>query len=267
MENELMQENQMDNAIQTIQVVQGSVVFGSYQELKKQAIELAEQIKTVEVSEDNVRMSKKLLAEVNKRVKQLEDKRISIKKTMLEPYQDFEDQVKEIVGIVKDADSTVRQQVKHLEESERIEKENQIQELFQKRIQHYSFKDFVPFFDFIESRHLAKSMSIEKVEKEMVQFFEKVESDMGVIYGMDDVNDYINAYLNTYDLGQAITIVKNHKEKKAQIEQARHQAPKNASDKIGYLVSISLHNDKELKLLEMILDEHQFEYTTEKVEL
>ncbi len=41
MENELMKENEMTNAIQTIQVVQGSVVFGSYEELKRQATNLA----------------------------------------------------------------------------------------------------------------------------------------------------------------------------------------------------------------------------------
>lgn len=265
MENELMQQNQMDNAIQTIQVVQGSVVFGSYHDVKQQAQKLAEQIKTVEVNEDNIKLSKKLLAEVNKRVKTLEDKRISIKKEMLEPYQEFEDQVKEIVGIVKDADAIVRDQVKQMEERERMQKEDEIREIFDKRIQHYSFKDMVPFMDFIKPKHVTKTVTIQAVEKEMVQFFEKVENDMQVLYQMDDVQDHINAYLNTYDLGQAMIIIKNHKERKAQIEKSI-QKPK-TSDKIGFLVSISVHNQKELKLLEMILDEHQFEYTTEKVEL
>jgi hypothetical protein len=152
MENELMKQNEMTNAIAEIQVVQGSVVFGAYHDLKQQASELAEQIRTVDVNEENVKQSKKLLAEVNKRVKQLEDKRISIKKMMLEPYQDFEEQVKEIVGIVKDADAFVRSQVKELEEKERQEKEIQIHELFTKRIQHYSFREIVPFMDFAKPK-------------------------------------------------------------------------------------------------------------------
>jgi hypothetical protein len=264
MENELMQ-HQMANAMKQIEVVQGSVVFGGYEDLKGQAERLADQIKTVEVSEDNVKLSKKLLAEVNKRVKELEDRRISIKKTMLEPYQDFEEQVKEIVGIVKDADAHVRAQVQSLEEEQRREKEIQIADIWHKRIQHYSFKNIVPFLDFAKPRHLNKTTSLDAVEKEMVQFLEKVESDMNVIYQMDDVEDHINAYLNTYDLGQAITIIKNHKEKKRQIEQARQ--PQKASDKIAYLVSIEVQNEKELKLLEMILKENQFEYKTDKVVL
>lgn len=267
MENELMQ-NQMTNAIQQIEVVQGSVVFSAYEELKRQATDLAEKIKTVEVSEDNVKLSKKLLATVNKRLKELEDKRISIKKVMLEPYQEFEDQVKTIVNIVKDADSLVRDQVKNLEESERMEKRNNLFALWQLRVKHYSFYDLVPFDDFLKPKHLTKTMSIDAVEKEMVQFMEKIQNDMNVLYTLNDSEDHINAYLHCYDLAHSMMQVKQYKERKAQIEQVQKKTiKKETSEKIGYLVSITVNNQKELKLLEMILQENQFEYTTDKVVL
>lgn len=41
---------------------------------------------------------------------------------MLEPYNEFEKQVKEIVSIVKTADEMVRQQVTQMEEEEREDK-------------------------------------------------------------------------------------------------------------------------------------------------
>jgi hypothetical protein len=256
--NDLMQQNEMTNAIAEIQVVQGSVVFGAYHDLKQQASELAEQIRTVDVNEENVKQSKKLLAEVNKRVKQLEDKRISIKKMMLEPYQDFEEQVKEIVGIVKDADAFVRSQVKELEEKERQEKEIQIHELFTKRIQHYSFREIVPFMDFAKPKHLNKSMSIQAVEKEMVDFFEKVESDLQVIYQMDDANDYINAYLYTYDLGKAMTIVKENKERNAQIERARQTTK--APSEVQKAFTFTVFNQKDATLIEMLMKQNNIQY-------
>ena len=265
MENELMKENQMANAIQNIHVVQGSVVFGAYNELKKQASELAEQIRTVEVNEDNIQQSKKLLASVNKRLKELEDKRISIKKMMLEPYVDFEDQVKEIVGIVKDADAFVRDQVKSLEEYEREEKRIEILTIWKKRVQQYFYQDLVPFDDFLTSKHLTKTMSIQAVEKEMVKFLECIQSDINVLYNMDDYDDHIDAYLQCYNLGQAIAQVNQNKKRKAEIEK-KTKATK-PSDQIAFLVSIKVHNQKELKLLEMILQEHQYEYTTDKVVL
>ena len=99
-----MQHDLMLN-MQEIQVKQGSVLFSDYEEIKEQAHKLAKHIEAFEVNESNLKESKKLLAAVNKKCKQLEDARIKIKKMMLEPYQDFENQVKEIVLIVKDADA------------------------------------------------------------------------------------------------------------------------------------------------------------------
>jgi Protein of unknown function (DUF1351) len=266
MENELMKENEMTTAIQNIQVVQGSVTFGAYEELKRQASNLASQIRTVEVSDDNVKLSKKLLASVNKRLKELEDKRISIKKMMLEPYMQFEEQVKEIVQIVKDADAHVRDQVKELEEQERMEKQNDLSALWQMRVQHYSFNELISFDDFLKPKHLTKTMTIPAVEKEMVQFLEQIQSDINVLYTLDDSNAHVDVYLKCFNLGQAMMQVKEQKQRQAQIEK-NTKTVKQATEKIAFLVSIQVHNQKELNLLERILQENQFEYKTDKVVL
>lgn len=267
MENELMKENEMTTAIANIQVVQGSVVFGAYEELKRQATNLAEQIRTVEVSDNNVKLSKKLLATVNRRIKELEDKRISIKKTMLEPYVEFEEQVKEIVQIVKDADSHVRDQVKHLEEQERMAKQNELSALWEMRVQHYTFYDLISIDDFLKPKHLTKTMSINAVEKEMIQFLEQIQSDIHVLYNLDYSEEHIDAYLQCFNLGQAMMQVKDKKQRQTQIEKNLKANEKESADDIRYLVSITVHDKKELKLLEMILNENQFEYTTDKVVL
>ena len=117
MENELMNLD-----VEQISLQQGNINFPEYKRLKQQAQELAEWISNIEVSAENVKENKKLLAAVNKSVNELETRRKAIKNCMLEPYKLFEEQVKEIVGIVKDADEIVRQQVKALEEQERQEK-------------------------------------------------------------------------------------------------------------------------------------------------
>ncbi|EGQ1206894.1 DUF1351 domain-containing protein, partial [Listeria monocytogenes] len=103
-------------------VTQGSILFPAYKKIKSDSLLLAQQIENIEVTEENVKQSKKLLAAVNKEVKNLESERILIKKEMLEPYNEFEKQVKEIVSIVKTADEMVRQQVTQMEEEEREDK-------------------------------------------------------------------------------------------------------------------------------------------------
>ncbi|EAD5794130.1 DUF1351 domain-containing protein, partial [Listeria monocytogenes] len=150
-------------------VTQGSILFPAYKKIKSDSLLLAQQIENIEVTEENVKQSKKLLAAVNKEVKNLESERILIKKEMLEPYNEFEKQVKEIVSIVKTADEMVRQQVTQMEEEEREDKKLVLKRMFEKRIRMYDFKTYFTFDDFLENRHLNKSLSINKIESEMVE--------------------------------------------------------------------------------------------------
>ena len=114
-------------------VRQGSIEFLEFDRLKEEAQNLAQHIKTVKVTEETAKQSKKLLAAVNNKIKDLEGQRISIKKNMLEPYEIFDNQIKEIVSIVKEADFVVREQIRALEEVEREEKRAQIEDIFDKR--------------------------------------------------------------------------------------------------------------------------------------
>ena len=166
MKNELMLN------LQQIEVIQGSIAFHDYEAIKQQALKLADFIKTVEVNEDNLKESKKLLAAVNKRKKELEDERIKIKKMMLEPYQGFESQVKDIVAIVDEANDVVRQQVKQLEEIERFHKETKLKAIFEKRKKMYTLSHLLKFEHFFQAKHLNKTISIEAVENEMIDFLE-----------------------------------------------------------------------------------------------
>lgn len=252
--------------LEAIQIVQGSIIFPEYQRIKDMALQLADAMESHEVNEETIKISKKILAAVNKRCKALDAERIRIKKLMLEPYQEFEDQVKEIVEIVKEADNTVRQQVKDLEEAERMKKEVEIWDIWDKRIKQYKLGDLIPFTDFIKPKHLNKSTSIEAAEKDMVDFLEQTERDIKVLQKMPDLSAHVSAYIGTYDLAQAMDQVMRENERRRQIEASQaHQKNGQAEKSIAYLVSVNVYNQKELKLLEMILQENQFEFTTDKI--
>lgn len=260
MENEILELN-----TEQIIVQQGFIEWSQYLDLKKQAEELAENIRSVTVDEENIKQSKRLLAEVNKRCKELDDRRIKIKNLMAEPYKEFEAQVKEIVAIVKEADEVVRQQVKQLEEEERQEKHSLLEDLFNKRIVHYSFRDLFSFKDFLKPKHLNKTASINSVENEMVDFFEKLSRDLKAIEKMQNAKSVLSLYLDTKDLAAAITLQQQKEEQERRIEQAQALKPEPAANKISHLVSVHCHSEKDLKFLTMLLDENEFEYTTDKI--
>lgn len=256
MENELLKVD-----IEGIQIVQGLVNFTDYQRIKEEAEALAEQIKTVDVNEENVKASKKLLAVVNRRLKELEDTRIGIKKTMLEPYQLFEEQVKEIVSIVKEADAEVREQVKLLEEFDRIEKEDAIKEIWDKRVIRYSLGSLVPFEDFASPKHFNKTTSIDAVEKEMVAFLEHTQKDMNVIKSMDNSKEIVSAYLGRYDLGEAIGIVTEQMTRQKEIEKKTKALEKaTAKEEENQIFTFKIFDEKDLKLIEMFMKQNKISY-------
>jgi hypothetical protein len=210
-ENELMELN-----LQQIVVTIGKVEFPDFEPLKNQAYELADHIANVEVDPENIKQSKKLVAEVSKRLKELEDRRITIKKLMLEPYNDFEAKVKEIVAIVREAEDTVRMQVRALEEVERREKQSLLESIFNKRIVHYTFRDFFSFADFFKPKHLNKTVSVDAVEKEMIEFLERLAKDFNIISKMQNSEQVFHHYRQSLDLATALTLVREIEQTKGQ---------------------------------------------------
>ncbi|HFQ5695893.1 TPA: DUF1351 domain-containing protein [Listeria monocytogenes] len=242
-------------------VTQGSILFPAYKKIKSDSLLLAQQIENIEVTEENVKQSKKLLAAVNKEVKNLESERILIKKEMLEPYNEFEKQVKEIVSIVKTADEMVRQQVTQIEEEEREDKKLVLKRLFEKRIRMYDFKTYFTFDDFLENRHLNKSLSINKIESEMVEWLTKIETELKVIETMPYADEIIAEYKETKDLAVSAQIVSDRHKAQEVIKEAKNDIKDN---QLHSKITFTLFDEKDVKLVEMFMQQNKIKF--EKVE-
>lgn len=242
-------------------VTQGSILFPAYKKIKSDSLLLAQQIENIEVTEENIKQSKKLLAAVNKEVKNLESERISIKKEMLEPYNEFEKQVKEIVSIVKTADEMVRQQVTQMEEEEREDKKLVLKRMFEKRIRMYDFKTYFTFDDFIENRHLNKSLSINKIESEMVEWLTKIETELKIIETMPYADEIIAEYKETKNLAVSAQIVSDRHKAQEVIKEAKNDIK---DDQLHTKITFTLFDEKDVKLVEMFMQQNKIKF--EKVE-
>jgi hypothetical protein len=242
-------------AMQQIIVQQGNIIFNDFERIRLEAIALAEKINLVEVDDENIKQSKKMLAAVNNKIKELETRRIEIKKAMLEPYNQFETQVKEIVGIVKDAEEVVRQQVKQLEEMDRQHKQQQLEEIFESRIKHYSFRNLFGFSDFLKPKHLNKTQSIEVTEKEMVDFLQRLATDMKVIETLPNAEAILSAYIETKDLAVAMTLIAQEEQRRRQIE-ASQAINKNKQQEFLFAV----FTEKDAKLVGLLLKQENIKF-------
>ena len=235
----------------------GKITFNAYEHIKNKALKLSENLKTVEVSEENIKESKKLIAEVNKDVKKLEDYRIKVKKEILKPYNDFEIQVKEIVKIVKEADEYVRSQIRELEEVERENKKAFVKEMFENKIKHYDFNKMITFDNFFKENMANKTTSLEKIENELSEWLEQRKMDIQIIKNLRD-SEVLKEYLETFNLALAIENAKVKEEKNKKVEEVMKKTEK-SSKKYIFIIS----EEKDAKLAEMLLKENKINYIME----
>lgn len=200
-------------SIIAIQALQGTVVFKNYDEILKQAEALNEQLTTVVVTEDTIQTNKKLVASVRKRVNELEQERVRLKKLLLEPYDRFAEQVKTISNTVAEGERIIRNQINEYEECLREQKYDQLVEIFNKRRVKYPqiYRLELNINDFIKPNHLNKSVSIDKVEQEMVDWFTHIEQEISTIHSMEHSNEILLEYLKSFNLSDSINRVNERK--------------------------------------------------------
>lgn len=229
------------------------IMFPAYEFYKEQAERIAEYVSGIEPTEENVKEVKKTLAQSRKLVKALSDRRIQIKKDLLQDFSKFETQVKEISGIIDEADATVRDKVRELEEAERESKRLAILDLWNKRISGYRIDGLIPdLFDlWLQPRHLNATTTMKTIETEMVEFLEQTEQDMNALDAFDD--EYRVEYLGTLNLAEAIAAVKHREEV---LESFRGEQEEETEETATFII----RGKKNIKLAEMILTENDIEY-------
>lgn len=242
--------------IDNIQIVQPVIEFKEYEKLLSQAKQIANAIKTMDgVTEDNIKETKKTLARVNKSIRALNDKRIEIKNKIMEPYEIFNNQIKEIEGIVKEADEIVRLQVRDLEEKERQAKRKELEKIWKLRHQHYELSKIFTFEDWLTPQHLNKSTSLAKTEEDMTEFLEKSERELNLLSKMENSEDLILEYKQIKDVGIAIEVVnKRLEEKKANEKYLKDIEKTNGS------FTFRVFGEKDKKLVEFLLRENSIEF-------
>jgi hypothetical protein len=250
----MMNELQLNNGIV---VKPPEIQFSQFGKLKTEAEEISELLKDIEVTPDNVKENKKKVAQISKTLAKLNSERIEVKNYILEPYKSFETEVNEVSAIIKQAEELVRNQIRELEEIEREEKQEKIQNIFEKRIKHYDFQDVFSFEDFLTSKHLNKSVSMNKIEKEMTEWLEKNDKEYKLVFEKQD-EDLMLEYMKVKDLTTAMYNVENDRKLKEKIKTKTEKVVKPTERTTEYIVK--LYDKKDLTLLKMLMDEHEIQY-------
>lgn len=234
-----------------------AVNFPAYTEYLEKAEEIASYIDSLEVNEDNIKETKHTLAEARRLTDRLNEERIRMKKEILQNFNIFEGQVKEIAGVIDEADKNLRAKVKALEDIERQQKKEEIRHIWDLRIRaDPMIEKIMPdaFDRWMSPRYLNKSVSMKTVESEMTQWMSETSDTMKTASEMGD--EYLAAYGRTGNLSVAINEVKRQK---AAMEVIRETKQEETIETATFTV----YGTKDIALTERILKENEINYRKE----
>ena len=115
-------------------------------------------------------------AELNKNRKELEDYRKNLKKEIMKPYQEFEDDYKEIIALIDDGIFNLDNQIKSFEEKDKQEKLEEIIKYFDEK--NVDYKGLIDFDNIFQNEWLNKTYTLKKVQQDIDHIIARTNQDI-----------------------------------------------------------------------------------------
>ena len=225
------------------------VIDFNFEELKEEITNKSALYKNMVYTDETIKDAKSDRALLNKFKTALEDKRKEVKKQCLEPYNQFEKQIKELVAIIDEPVKLIGDQITEFEDREKAEKHEQIIELFNKA----GFQSFVTLEQIYDPKWLNKSVSLKSIEEELTNTVYRIGHDVTTINSLKEYSfEALEHYKKTLDLAGAIAegqrladIQKRKLEHEAEVKAREELAKKQAEEKAKAEAEANLHEELE----------------------
>lgn len=186
----------------------------NYEALKKELSDKLVKYKGQTYDDSAIALAKKDKAALNNLKKAIETRRIEIKKQILEPYEDFETKVKDLVGMIDKPVTEIDKQVKAYEEKVRTEKKANIEEYFNEAVD--DLKDILKLDNIFNSKWLNVTVNMKAIKEEIDEQITRIKSDLEVIKNLNSefYTELNSEYLCNFDLAAVLR-------KKTQLEEQK----------------------------------------------
>lgn len=225
------------------------VIDFNFEELKEEITNKSALYKNMVYTDETIKDAKSDRALLNKFKTALEDKRKEVKRQCLEPYNQFEKQIKELVAIINEPVKLIGEQITEFEDREKAEKHEQIIELFNKA----GFQSFVTLEQIYDPKWLNKSVSLKSIEEELTNTVYRIGHDVTTINSLKEYSfEALEHYKKTLDLAGAIAegqrladIQKRKLEHEAELKAREELAKKQAEERAKAEAEANLHEELE----------------------
>ena len=173
-------------------------------EIKKAVISITEQYKGLAYTEEQLQEAKKDRAMLNAMKKDISDRRIQVKKALLEPYDVFESEVKEVVALIDEPIEMIGKQIEAYEDKVREEKNTALAQFFSENIGELS--EVVSYDRIFNPKWLNKTASLSSCKAEIQKIIDEINTDLAAI--ISSVDEKYQVFAKDYYLQHGFNLSK-----------------------------------------------------------
>lgn len=148
-------------------------------EIKKAVVNITEQYRGLAYTEAQLQEAKADRAKLNAMKKDISDRRIQVKNALLEPYNVFEAEVKEVVALIDEPIAMIDEQIAAYEERTKEEKRQDLEKFFTEN--RADLPELITFDKIFNPKWLNKTSSLSSCKKEIKKAIEDITADLSVI--------------------------------------------------------------------------------------
>lgn len=211
------------------------------------------------VTEDTVTDSKKLLADIRKQKKALDDERKQIKKDWNTPYAVFEKRANEVITLYDKPINLINSQITQFEEDRKARKKEEITSIYNEL--KGDFEEYAPLERIYNSKWENASVSIKSIREDIQLDMDKIAMEISTIQSMESKYEDkgLEEYKKSNDLQAAIRVMNDYRKKEEEIL-ARQEAERKAKEERERLAAERAEQERILAEEEKKIEETSREF-------
>lgn len=168
----------------------------NYEELKAQLAPKLDYYNNLVVTEDGIKAAKADKANLNLLKGAIEDKRKEVKRTCLAPYDVFEQQCKELVGMIQSPISAIDAQIKNFDNQRKQEKYAELRAYFDSVIG--DLAEIVKFDNVLNPKWGNVTAKVSTLKQELTDKVQQCRTDMETLQKQFGDKPYLSAIIAKY---------------------------------------------------------------------
>lgn len=222
MEKEITTTNQTTALADSLIVVQQlPIIKEQLHSIKAQAQESVKEVLSLACTEETLKVVKERRAALNRDRKDLDARRMAVKKQIMQPFEDFDEVYKECVtDVYSPADEALKGKITDVEAGLKADKEKKVKDYFAEMVK-ASGVEWVTYEDVGVAVTL--TASLKSLKAKVKEYVEKVAADVACINGMENAPEIMAEYKLCGSLAVAINSVSQRKDRIAREEAERKQ--------------------------------------------